>query len=307
MKCIRLFCAGIVLIITILSCKRPVEPLDLARNIFGSDSFPDREKYIVHPNLNRVIERHGWPYGMNLYKYVTQKFLLLEQTDKRAIVVMTIIDSTGKGFDACIYFQKDTIWKMSSYHTYMPDYTVKLKNKLLKEMTPFQVDSVIEKSKTHKTEWSNLCVSSTEDFNFQLGATSLLLSIDDTLINHLVKHKADFEHIKSLALAEMDNGIDGRCEIKLLPSSKKKCYKLYISGISKDEKNYGNCLIFVIDGRPIESRCLFASTSDIVGYLYVEDKKQLPEMNADNIYMLREIGDGWYLYRKRIKIHFYGY
>lgn len=36
-----------------------------------------------------------------------------------------------------------------------------------------------------------------------------------------------------------------------------------------------------------------------VSFFYAKDKKDLPEMNDSQVIMLREIGDGWYLYKRR--------
>jgi hypothetical protein len=34
-----------------------------------------------------------------------------------------------------------------------------------------------------------------------------------------------------------------------------------------------------------------------VGYLYVKDKEDLPEMTDRRVIMIREISDGWYIYK----------
>lgn len=34
-----------------------------------------------------------------------------------------------------------------------------------------------------------------------------------------------------------------------------------------------------------------------VGFIYVKDKKDLPEMNPGRIIMIREITNGWYIYK----------
>jgi hypothetical protein len=34
-----------------------------------------------------------------------------------------------------------------------------------------------------------------------------------------------------------------------------------------------------------------------VGYFYEPDKTKIPEINPSEIIMIREIGDGWYMYK----------
>ena len=59
--------------------------------------------------------------------------------------------------------------------------------------------------------------------------------------------------------------------------------KLFISSVS-----YRNeCLDFSIGGM----------LDNTVGYFYVKDKEGLPEMNLRDMIMVREIEDGWYLYK----------
>ncbi|MBK7288893.1 MAG: hypothetical protein IPI78_00840 [Chitinophagaceae bacterium] len=59
------------------------EPLDLAKKIFGNDSFPNIGNYITD-------EYEGRPNGQDIQKGSTTKFELLGQTDKIAVVGMTL-------------------------------------------------------------------------------------------------------------------------------------------------------------------------------------------------------------------------
>lgn len=85
-----------------------LEPLDLAKKIFGKEPFPDIEKYSVG-------EYKGRPSGQDLLKRSLTHFALLGQSGNKAVVAMTILDSTGKGLDTYLHFEKDTIWKMRAF------------------------------------------------------------------------------------------------------------------------------------------------------------------------------------------------
>ena len=84
------------------------EPLDLAEKIFSKDSLPNINNYITG-------EYKGRPNGQDLSKGSTTRFTLLGQADNRSVIAMTILDSTGKGLDTYLHFEKDTIWKMSAF------------------------------------------------------------------------------------------------------------------------------------------------------------------------------------------------
>jgi hypothetical protein len=63
---------------------------------------------------------------------------------------------------------------------------------------------------------------------------------------------------------------------------------LFISSVSYgDYELGGGCLVFSIGGM----------MDNTVGFLYVKDKKHLPKMDDSGVIMIREIGDGWYLYK----------
>ena len=64
--------------------------------------------------------------------------------------------------------------------------------------------------------------------------------------------------------------------------------KLFISTVSYGDWTLGGkALDFSIGGM----------VDNTVGYLFVNDKKDLPAMSDNRVNMLREIGDGWYIYK----------
>jgi hypothetical protein len=74
---------------------------------------------------------------------------------------------------------------------------------------------------------------------------------------------------------------------KLIENFKADYQKIFISSISTGDFELGNGINFLIGGM----------LDNTVGYLYVKDKNDLPEMNSDSVIMIREIGDGWYIYK----------
>lgn len=112
------------------------EPLGLAKRIFGQDSLPNIDNYSTG-------EYKGRPNGQDLQKGSTTKFILLEQSDKNAVVRMTILDSAGKGLDTYLYFEKDFIWKMNAFRALAMTGIIEQVVQELEKMTPNQIDEII--------------------------------------------------------------------------------------------------------------------------------------------------------------------
>lgn len=253
------------------------EPLELAKKIFGKDSFPNILDYSSG-------EYKGRPNGQDLQDGSITRFRLLAQMEKTAVVAMTIVDSAGSGFDSYLYFQKDKTWKMTTLRALAMTGIIEQVKIELEKMTLEQVDAMIAESKKNKKE-DDAFITSREDYQFQLGNTKLTLDLDDNIINHFLSNQAEFERLKEFALAELKNKKnDEDRSVKLIETLKPAYQKIYISSVSTE---FENCITFEIGGM----------LDNTVGYIYVLDKKHLPEMDPDRIIMIREIGNGWYIYK----------
>lgn len=256
------------------------EPLDLAKKIFGKDSLPNIDNFITG-------EYKGRPNGQDLQSGSTTKFTLLGQTEKTAVVAMTILDSMGKGLDTYLHFEKDTVWKMSAFRALAMTGIIEQVKIELEKMTLQKVDDIIAKSKKKKKD-NFAMFTSRDDYNFQLGNVKLTLELDDNIAKHFVANQAEFERLKNLALTQLEKeNVDEERSIKLIENVKADYQKLFISSVSTGGYELGNCINFLIGGMVDNS----------VGYIYVNDKKDLPEMNPSRIIMIREIGNGWYIYK----------
>jgi hypothetical protein len=256
------------------------EPLDLAKRIFGKDSLPDIVQYSTG-------EYKGRPNGQDLQKSATTTFVLLGQTEKKAVVGMTILDSLGRGLDTYLHFKKATVWKMNAFRALARTGIIEQAKIELEKMTPQQVDDLIAKSKEKGKEGYS-SITSREDYNFQLANAKLTLELDENIIKHFVANQVAFERLKTLALDELEkSSVNDERSIKLLENLKPEYRKLSISSVSTGGYELGNCINFLIGG----------ILDDSVGYLYVKDKKDVPEMSSDNVIMIREIGNGWYVYK----------
>ena len=114
------------------------------------------------------------------------------------------------------------------------------------------------------------------------------MELDKNIKKHFWENQSEFEKLKNYALKQIENqNIDEERSIKLIEDLKANYERLFISSVSTGGYELGNCINFLIGG----------ILDNSVGYIYVKDKKDLPEMNPDRIIMLREIGNGWYIYK----------
>ena len=114
--------------------------------------------------------------------------------------------------------------------------------------------------------------------------------MDDQLIRYFKEHETEFEQLKQLILkSKKQPGINKESQKQLEESWKPAYKKLFLSYVP-----FGN-YSFSFDGA-IEL-VIGGLGDNSVGYVYVADKKDLPVMSEDAIIMLREIGNGWYLYK----------
>jgi hypothetical protein len=242
------------------------EPLDLAKKIFGKEKFRGIKKYVTG-------EYNGRPNGTDLGKGSSTKFILLEQTNKSAVVNMTIVGSGGKGLDTYLHFEKEGVWKVNAFRALALTGIIEQAKLELEKMTQQQIDTVY---------------SSGAEYSFRLGNTRLILELDDNIIKHFLANQQEFERIKNLALKQLENEtVDEERSVELVENLKQDYQNIFIQSVSTGGYELGNVIDFLIGGM----------VDNTVGYIYVSDKKDLPRMNPDRIIMIREIGNGWYLYK----------
>lgn len=254
-------------------------PLFLVKTIFAKDSFPDLDKHITG-------EYNGHPNGTDFPDNVTTDFLLLEQNEKTAVVNLTITDSLGQEFDTYLHLKKDSLWKVTAFRALAMTGMLEEIHKELKSMTDAQIDTIIEFSKKDTLGYSMF--KSKTEYEYELGKTGLIIASDNELVSHFNKNKSTFEDIKNSVLHEISSlKIDQERETAVGEKLKAKYHSLFISSIQIGGFQFGNALNFVIGGM----------IDNTVGYLFVPEKEYLPKMNPSRIIMIRELGNGWYLYK----------
>jgi hypothetical protein len=257
-----------------------LEPVAIAQQIFGKTPFPALKRYSTG-------EYQGHPNGQDLPPAATTRFLLLGQDNEKAVVAMTIQGQAGQTIDTYLHFRKDTIWKLSAFRALAMTGMIAQAKKELEQMTPAQVDKLIANSAAKKNKKEEM-ITSRADYDYELGNFSLVLESDDRLVEHFRKNQAEFARLRDLALAETPNaGLDEYRGAPVATAEQTAYRKLFISSIRAEHATGGKRLNFLIGG----------ILDNSVGYFYVTDKHAVPTMSPGDIIMIREIGNGWYLYK----------
>jgi hypothetical protein len=253
-------------------------PLQLTKRVFSRDTFPEIKKYSIG-------EYNGQPNGKNLSNKVHTIFSLLGQNSKTAVVDLTITDSSGKGIDTYVHLKKDTIWKICAFRALSMTGIIAKINDDLSALTQSQVDSIIASPYTKSRD--NRMFKSKEDYRYMLGNTSLTLALDSALIAHFKENQKSFEALKNKLLKMGIKNTAGLKKMLNIETTKKQLRSLFIDNVYPDRESNPDNLNFFIGG----------ILDNTVGFLYIRNKKNIPMMDPSHFIMVKEIGNGWYLYK----------
>lgn len=261
-----------------------IEPIELTKMIFYEDTTIDVNIYSIGEFKNNKLI----PHSRNVLKGVAVDFNLLYHTEKKAIVGMILMDSTGLLGEFYFHLKKDSIWKLEAFRFQGTDNTTE-KLKALENLTSTQKAEIIATeafSDSYITAFKSL-----EEYEYLIKKNKLLLASNSVIEQHFFNNEAAFEQLKDLALQQLK-------EAKL---NQEKCDTLIISYTP----DYRLLLIHsVYTGHYYWDDIINFSIGDFrdihVGYMYVEDQKYLPDLDASGIFiMIKEIGNGWFMYRTR--------
>jgi hypothetical protein len=264
----------------VLSCKaQNYDPLTLSKKIFSKDTWPDIKKHVTG-------EYNGRPNGKDIRSNLKISFTLLSQSKEAAVVNITLSDSTGKEFDTYLHFVKQTIWKACAFRALALTGIIEQVHEGVAKLTPAQVDSIIKAPHNDTSDFRMF--KSKEEYQFLLGNTGLTLASDRELIAHFNKNKAGFEDIKNKLLAKgFMKDKESLEKMKGAEDIYKEVKILFIGNVLPNFEETNNSLDFLIGG----------ITDNAVGYFYIKDPKDVPKMNPNHFIMIRDLGNGWYLYK----------
>ncbi len=250
-----------------------LEPLELVQKVFTNKKFAKKT------NQYSTGEYKGHPNANDLSNNINLKFRLLDNSKTNAVVNITILDSLGKGIDTYAHLEKDKKWKINAFRALAMTGFMEQTLLEMEKMTEEQIDTIIKQdNKTFKSK---------KDFYRQLENIKLTLALDDSIIKHFEENKKKFEELKNeIQNVKFDSDKKSYRKINLGEQIDIDYKKLLISTISTSF-SCENCYEFVIGGM----------IDNTVGYLYIQNKQDVPKMNSNRIIMVREIGNGWYLFK----------
>ncbi len=270
-------CKKFITIILISICgivnAQEFEPLELVQKVFADKNFAKKT------NKYSTGEYKGHPNANDLSKNTKLYFRLLDKSENTAVVNVTILDSLGNGIDTYVHLEKDKDWKIEAFRALAMTGILEQALLEMEKMTEEQIDTLIQQDKeTFKSK---------EDFYQELENIKLTLALDDTIIEHFENNEEKFEELKNeLQNTKIDKDEQSYRKINLGEQIKTDYKKLSINTISTSF-NCENCYELVIGGM----------IDNTVGYLYIPNKQDLPKMNPSRMIMIREIGNGWYLFK----------
>lgn len=201
-------------------------------------------------------------------------------------MINVTITRDSQQFDSYLFFEKDTIWKVSAFRALAMTGIIAKINEDLKAFSPQQVDSVI--AARHTVKKDNRMFKSKSEYQYLLGNTSLTLASDSALILHFNNNKDAFEKTRETLVAKGITSLDnGTRDMKGIDDVRKQLKLLFIDNVYPNSNSTKNTLTFLIGG----------ILDNAVGYMYIPNKTDVPEITASNFILIRELGNGWYLYK----------
>lgn len=250
-----------------------LEPVQIAQDLLSTEKKFQVSKYSKG-------EFKGHPNGKDLKDLKPVSFRVLYQSSNNAVVNITLKDTKGKGFDSYLHFEKDENWKISAFRALALTGVHQQILSAYENLNDKQIDSLA----TIESKQNTKSLNRKSDLKFEIGNIKLILEFDDNIIKHFKNHEQEFENLRLEWLRLKENNTSNT-EIDRVLSNRFK--NLLLNGLNSYTLVCDDCLEMVIGGM----------VDNIVGYLFISDKSKLPKMSAKRLIMLREIGNGWYLFK----------
>jgi len=259
-------------------------PLELTREYFAGE-LRNRKSILIDEAKEQNFNPNKLPQNV----YLNFKVLLL--TENKAVVATEIAENKDTT-DIYLFWTKSNDWKITSFralwlpgmfYAALEPYKDLDENGLKVEYE--KIFSEAKKSNDTITDKHILeAIGPFEDFKYEIENMKLTVASDRALVNHFSHYQTKFDALLIKIQSEnLNNNDNWRYDTKT--SFKKDIQELLISSVSKySDDGY---ITFTIGGMIDNS----------VGYLYCNDPKCAPLMNEERYIMIRNLGNGWYLFK----------
>lgn len=253
-------------------------PLEIAEFILSNKEA--KEKYQKYLYENRSIELD---YKRDKKREYSLSYREFKVEENYVVVDVTAKNSDNKKYDFYLYFRKDNNeWKIFDAQ--------KLPNRTFfyvgfsGDLSQKKVDSIIQSKGEYRL------ITSQKQFDYIKNIYSLGMKSDDEIIQHFKDLKPKFLALKNDFIKFKKANLEYTDYEKNLKF--RDAYdKLTLSGIDEFLPFTRNTIAFII--------C--REQNNAVGYFYTEKKKEITIIDPGGMLFIREIGDGWYLFKMKDK------
>lgn len=260
-----------IVFLTLLSFQTVISqeltPLDITEKFFGPDGFKEKRQYLCCEMKEYILEDST--YGQYIYPYVTRSYELIEMNDSYAVTSILYVDSVFKT-NLYAYFKKEDTWKLEGVRALA---LTGIAGMLLMMHDSLSQDSIEAIKKINP------------DYEFSIENIRLELSSDKEIIEYFRKNKDKFDELLNYYIShnyqQQDDSIAKNDE-----QLQRLIKEALLRSIRSCERT-DSSICFLIGGM----------LDNMVGYMYQPDSDKVPVINKSNYIIIREIGDGWYLYK----------
>lgn len=253
-------------------------PLEIAEFILSNKD--SKEKYQKYLYENRSIELD---YKRDKKQDYSLSYREFKVEDNYTVVDVTAKNSDNEKYDFYLYFRKDkNEWKLFDAQK-LPNRTFSYVA-FSKDLNEKKVDSIIQSKGEYRL------FTSQEQFDYIKSIYSLGMKSDDEIIQHFKGLKPKFLALKNDFLKFKKTNLEYSDSEKSLKFG--NAYeKLTLSEIDEFLPFTRNTIAFVI--------C--RNQNSAVGYFYTEKTNEITIIDPGGMLFIREIGDGWYLFKMKDK------
>ena len=274
----------ISLVSLIASGQNDTIPLDLTKKYFKGELR----------NYKAVLTGEAKDQNFNpkkISKKADLEFETLINSNNIAAIAISLTEGKQHS-DIYAFWTKDKDWQITAFRAlWLPgmfymllDNYKDLDSEGIKKEYMKMLKEVKQKNDTLTDEQIVEKIGTLDDFRFDVENMKLTVCSDKDLKEHFYKNQYEF----TVLLDKVQN--DSISETKTWHISKQSDYK----------KQLQNLLITGISGyksSPIIDFQIGGVIDNSVGYFYCEKPEDVPEMSDNRYIMIRELGNGWYLYK----------
>lgn len=254
---------------------KDLTPLEITERFLGKDGFSDKNLYLCC-EMKQDMKADS-SLGQYITDSVSRSFELLYQDSTSAVTSVELSTSKSEQ-DWYFYFKRDSYWKIEAMRALaMTGFAAKL----LEMYENMSEDSL---------KIFESLLPGKRNIKKDIMRYRLELSSDKELIQYFTENKNSFERLKNIYF---DGGFD-----------KMEDWGEKFNNDSLIKESFDSLLIssFTSIGRfesGMAKNCfsLGGMLDNTFGYFYEPDRTKVPKISKSGFIMIREIGDGWYLYK----------